>query len=227
MAINDLKVLLGATIKRQRSALGISQEQLAYRAGLHRTYISDVERGTRNPSVDSIQKLAGALQVSVATLFDQSSNGGAPKEIMEILLVEDNPEDVELALRSFQQANVTNPLHVVRDGMEAVDFIFATGPYAHRRHIRQPQLILLDLTLPKKSGLEVLRQIKARKMTRDIPVIALTTSSCEEDIAECRRGGVIACMVKPLAFSKFSELTAHLRLGWTLVKPTADLSRAA
>ena len=223
MAIADLKALLGAAIKAERSALGISQEELAYRADLHRTYISDVERGARNPSIESIQKLASALKTSVSMLFEQAGDSTQVKQFVEILLVEDNPRDVQLTLRGFAKAKITNPVHVVRDGVEALDFIFATGPYAHRRNAHAPQIILLDLNLPKKSGIEVLEQIKANEMTRDIPVIVLTTSNRSRDIAECRRRGAVACIVKPVGFQSFSEVTPRLSLAWTLVKPKADL----
>jgi CheY-like chemotaxis protein len=217
MAVIDLKALLGATIKSQRSALGISQEELAYRAGLHRTYISDVERGARNPSIESIEKLASALEISVSMLFEQAGTDSQAKQLVEILLVENNPRDVQLALRGFEKAKITNPVHVVRDGSEALDFIFATGSYTHRRNARPPQIILLDLNLPKKSGLEVLQQIKANETTRDIPVIVLTASNRDRDIAECRRLGAVSYIVKPLGFQNFSEVTSRLSLAWTLV----------
>jgi two-component system, response regulator len=226
MATADLKALLGAAIKAERSALGISQEELAYRADLHRTYISDVERGARNPSIESIEKLAGALEISVSMLFEQARSGSQAKELVEILLVEDNPRDVQLTLRGFGKAKITNPVHVVRDGVEALDFLFATGPHTHRRDARSPQIILLDLNLPKKSGIEVLRQIKANETTRDIPVIVLTASNRDRDVAECRRLGADAYMVKPVGFQNLSEVTARLSLAWTLVKPKADTSGA-
>src|ERR1700720_3186038 len=95
MAKIDLKTLLGRAIKTQRTSLGISQEELAHRADLHRTYVSDLERGARNPSVDSIDKLARALEVSLSSLFEKASNGNGAKQTVEILLVEDNPVDVE------------------------------------------------------------------------------------------------------------------------------------
>jgi CheY-like chemotaxis protein len=226
MAIADLKALLGAAIKAERSALGISQEELAYRADLHRTYISDLERGARNPSIESIEKLASALEVSVSMLFEQAGTGSPAKQLVEILLVEDNPRDVQLILRGFAKAKITNPVHVVRDGVEALDFIFATGPYTHRRNARSPQIILLDLSLPKKSGIEVLQRIKANETTRDIPVIVLTASNRDRDIAECRRLGALTYMVKPVGFQNFSEVTARLSLAWTLVKPKTDTSAA-
>jgi CheY-like chemotaxis protein len=219
MAIADLKALLGAVIKAERSALGISQEELAYRANLHRTYVSDVERGARNPSIASIEKLATALQIPVAALFGQAGDVRQAKQLVDILLVEDNLQDVHLTLRGFEKVKITNPVHVVRDGVEALDFVFATGSYTHRRNARSPQIILLDLKLPKKSGVEVLHQIKANETTRDIPVIVLTASNHDRDIAECRRLGADLYIVKPVGFQNFSEVTARLSLGWTLVKP--------
>ena len=125
MTILDLKALLGAAIKSQRSALGVSQEELAYRAGLHRTYISDMERGARNPSIESIAKLAHALEISVSALFEQAGDGGEAKQVVEILLVENNPREVRRILRGFEKVKIANPVHVVRDGAEAL----RTGRY--------------------------------------------------------------------------------------------------
>jgi CheY-like chemotaxis protein len=219
MAILDLKALLGAAIKAERSALGISQEELASRAGLHRTYVSDLERGARNPSLESVEKLAQALELSVPMLFGRATPGNQTKRSVEILLVEDNPRDVEFAKHAFEKARITNPLHVVGDGAEALDFVFATGRYARRAGFNRPQVILLDLNLPKKSGLEVLSELKADKRTRGIPVIVLTASSRDRDISECRRLGAERYLVKPVGFHNFSEVTARLSLAWTLVKP--------
>jgi CheY-like chemotaxis protein len=221
MVMADLKTLLGATIKSERSALGISQEELAYRAGLHRTYVSDVERGARNPSLHSVEKLAHALELSVSTLFQRATDEHETKQPVEILLVEDNPRDVQLTRRAFEKMRITNPLRVARDGAEALDFVFATGPYAHRAEIEQPQLILLDLDLPKKSGLEVLREIRASERTQKIAVVILTASNRDHDIKQCRRLGVENYIVKPVGFQNFSEVTPHLRFGWVLVKPGA------
>jgi two-component system response regulator len=218
MATIDLKTLLGMAIKAHRASLGISQEELAYRAGLHRTYVSDLERGVRNPSVDSIGKIAHALEVSVSSLFQGAGELNGTKQLVEILLVEDNPRDVELTKRAFQKAKITNPLHVARDGAEALDFIFASGPYAHRRSGRQPGIILLNLNLPKVSGLEVLRRIKTDKRTAHIPIVALTVSTPDRGLAECRRLGVAAYIVKPVGFENFSGITPRLSLAWALVQ---------
>lgn len=215
----DLKALLGMAIKTERCVLGISQEELAERAGLHRTYVSDVERGARNPSIASIEKLAQALKVSVSALFHRAGQSDRSTEFVEILLVEDDPDDVELTKRAFEKARIANPLHVVRDGIEALDFFFGTGAYKHRAYAPLPQIILLDINLPGKSALEVLRLIKANKLTRDIPVIVLTASKRDRDMAECRELGVETYIIKPVGFQKFTEVTPSLDLAWTLVKP--------
>ena len=215
MATINLKTLLGMAIKTQRASLGISQEELAHRAGLHRTYVSDLERGARNPSIESIEKLAGALQVSVSNLFEGAGNGSSSRQMEEILLVQDNPRDVDLTIRAFKKANMTNPLNVARDGEEALDLVFAD---ANRGSPRRTLLILLDLNLPKISGLEFLRRIKAAEQTQDIPVIILTLSIRDRDIAECRKLGVENYIVKPVDFQNFSEVTARLGLAWTLGK---------
>src|ERR1019366_3305320 len=130
--MEQLRRHFGAAVKSQRSKLDLSQERLAELAGLHRTYISDVERGARNPSLGSIHKLARALQIPIAGLFEQKLNHGAAEELVEILLVEDMPQDVELTLRALKHANILNRIQVVRDGAAALDFVFCTGEYADR-----------------------------------------------------------------------------------------------
>ncbi len=224
MVISDLKALLGIAIKTERCALGISQEKLAERAGLHRTYVSDVERGARNPSIGSVERLARALEVSVAKLFEHASGGNGTKQLVEILLVEDDPRDVKLTLRAFEKTQINNPVHVASDGAEALDFLFATGSYANRDENDHPKLVLLDLNLPKISGPEVLRRIKADPRTQHIPVIILAASNRDRDIEQCRRLGAETYIVKPLGFHKFSEVTPRLSLAWILVKPNGTLS---
>ena len=222
----ELKILLGDAIKRNRSALGISQEELAARAGLHRTYVSDVERGVRNPSIASVEKLAQALKLSVAALFDRANKDSRGSgDLVEILLVEDNPQDVQLTKQAFEKARITNPLHVVRDGAEALEFLFATGSYQHRAYAALPQIVLLDLNLPKKSGLEVLRRIKADELTKKISVIVLTVSTRDRDMAECRQLGVENYIVKPVGFQNFSKVVPDLEMEWALLKPRARSPR--
>jgi CheY-like chemotaxis protein len=216
-----MKLRLGIAIRDKRSELGISQEVLADRAGLHRTYVSDIERGARNPSLESIQRLAAALEVSLPVLFESAGDPDGDRELVGILLVEDDPQDIELAERAFKKARIRNPVYVVRDGAEALEFIFATGPSAELRSHRRPLVILLDLNLPKIDGIEVLRRIKIDKRTREIPVVILTLSKSDRDIAECRRLGAENYIVKPVGFRNFSEAMPDLMFDWALLRRSA------
>jgi CheY-like chemotaxis protein len=222
---NDVKKQFGAAVRFHRGHLGISQEELAGRAGLHRTYISDVERGARNVSLESIHRLADALEVPLSILFSRLEEpsqfpGPAlmPEEMVEILIVEDSAEDAELTIKALNEARMTNRIYVVRDGAAALDFLFCKGVYAHRKHGDRPQIILLDLGLPKVDGLEVLRQIKSDPRTRTIPVIVLTVSSRDRDIAASQRLGAEAYIVKPVDFQSLSGVTPQLSLQWALLK---------
>ena len=136
---------------------------------------------------------------------------------VEILLVEDNPNDVELTLRAFQKYNISNPVHVARDGAEALEFIFATGAYAGRKMENGPKVILLDLKLPLVDGLEVLREVKADPRTRLIPVVILTSSREERDIVESYKLGVNSYIVKPVDFEQFTESVRQLGMYWVLL----------
>ncbi len=131
---------------------------------------------------------------------------------VEILLVEDNPNDVELALHALKKNNLTNRIEVVRDGEEALDFIFGNGIDSNR-----PKVILLDLKLPKVDGLEVLKRLKSDPQTRSIPVVMLTSSAEERDIVKSYQLGVNSYIVKPLDFEQFTEAVRHLGLYWLLM----------
>jgi two-component system response regulator len=136
---------------------------------------------------------------------------------VEILLVEDNPNDVELTLHALKLNHFSNHVQVVRDGVEALDFIFARGAFAERNGSHPPRVILLDLKMPRLNGLEVLRQIRADEHTRDIPVVVLTSSKEEPDIRECYHLGVNSYIVKPVDFEKFTEAIQILGLYWLLL----------
>ena len=136
---------------------------------------------------------------------------------VEILLVEDNPTDVELTLRTLKKHNLANKVHVVRDGAEALDFIFATGAYKDRKIDKKPKVILLDLKLPKVDGLEVLRKIKLDERTKDVPVVVLTSSKEEQDRIESYRLGVNSYIVKPVDFTQFTKAVSELGLYWVLL----------
>ena len=136
---------------------------------------------------------------------------------VEILLVEDNPNDVELTLHAFKKNNLSNRIHVVRDGVEALEFIFCTGAYAERNIQEIPKVILLDLKLPKVDGLEVLQRIKEDPRIRATPVVVLTSSREERDLVESYRLGVNSYIVKPVNFKKFTEAVQQMGLYWLLL----------
>lgn len=135
-------------------------------------------------------------------------------DVVELLLVEDNPDDVELTLRALKQRNLANHVLVANDGAEALDFLLARGAYGDRRSQPAPKLILLDLKLPKVDGLEVLREIKSNERTRTIPVVVLTSSQEQRDIAESYRLGVNSYMVKPMDFDQFIHSVSELGSYW-------------
>jgi two-component system response regulator len=139
---------------------------------------------------------------------------------IEILLVEDNPNDEELTLYALKRNNISNHIRVVRDGAEALEYLFCTGPYAHREINNPPKVVLLDLKLPKVDGLEVLKKIKADARTRTIPVVMLTSSREERDIIESYQLGVNSYIVKPVDFEQFTEVVRQLGLYWMLLNQT-------
>jgi CheY-like chemotaxis protein len=136
---------------------------------------------------------------------------------VEILLVEDNPNDEELTLRALRKHNLANRVHVVRDGAEALEFIFATGAYTDRKVENGPKVILLDLKLPKVDGLEVLRRVKSDDRTKATPVVVLTSSREERDVVESYKLGVNSYIVKPVDFDKFIQSVSQLGLYWLLL----------
>jgi two-component system response regulator len=136
---------------------------------------------------------------------------------VEILLVEDNPNDLELTLHAFRKNDVNIPIFVAHDGAEALEFLFSSGAFPERNIEDGPRLILLDLKLPKVDGLEVLRVIKKDPRTKMIPVVVLTSSHEDKDIVESYRLGANSYIVKPVDFDKFIETVRVLRMYWLLI----------
>lgn len=134
-----------------------------------------------------------------------------------ILLVEDNPDDVALTLRAFDKSKIVNEIVVVRDGEEALDFLFATGAHASRDADVMPEVILLDLKLPKIDGLEVLRRIRADERTRRVPVVILTSSKEDRDIVSSYEHGANSFVRKPVDFAEFVEASRQLGLYWLVI----------
>lgn len=136
---------------------------------------------------------------------------------VEILLVEDNPNDVKLAMHAFNSNNFANLVHVVRDGAEALEFIFCTDRYTHRKIVSCPKVILLDLKLPFVDGIEVLRRIKADPRTQTIPVVVMTSSKEDRDVVETYKLGVNSYIHKPVDFDQFTEAVKQLGYYWLLL----------
>jgi CheY-like chemotaxis protein len=134
-----------------------------------------------------------------------------------ILLVEDNPDDEELTLLAFKNNHISNSIAVVRDGAEALDYLFKAGKYENRPSNTTPRLILLDLKLPKVTGLDVLKKLRAHQATQYLPVVVLTTSNQDEDIINSYKLGANSFIRKPVEFTKFNEAIKQLGLYWLLL----------
>jgi CheY-like chemotaxis protein len=142
---------------------------------------------------------------------------------VEILLVEDNPHDAELTLRALRARNLSNRLHHVADGIAALDFLLGTGTYAGRPVEETPRVVLLDLKLPRMSGLEVLERIRSDARTRNVPVVVLTSSREAPDVTQAYRLGANSYIVKPVEFDRFTEAVADLGLYWTVLNEPLPL----
>ncbi|HZI31386.1 MAG TPA: response regulator [Candidatus Binatia bacterium] len=136
---------------------------------------------------------------------------------VEILIVEDSQDDLDMTLRALRKANLANRIQVARDGAEALEFIFCQGSHAVRKMENGPRMILLDLKLPKISGIEVLKRIKTDPRTRTIPVVVLTSSREQPDVSECYKLGVNSYIVKPVDFEGFSAAVQELGMYWLLL----------
>jgi two-component system, response regulator len=146
-------------------------------------------------------------------------NTPMPINEVEVLLVEDSPEDRELALLSFQRNRLANNIQIARDGEEALDILFGRGEHANAP-LSKPKVILLDIKLPKVDGLEVLRAIKADERTRMIPVVVMTSSAEQKDMVESYKLGVNSYVQKPVDFSKFQEVMKQLGFYWLAINKT-------
>jgi CheY-like chemotaxis protein len=143
--------------------------------------------------------------------------------VVEILLVEDTPEDLELALRALRKANLANHIQIARDGAEAMEFLFAEGIHKGRKVEDVPKVILLDLKLPKVDGMEVLRRVKSDPRTKAIPVVVLTSSKEQKDVVESYQLGVNSYIVKPVNFERFVAAVQDLGMYWLLLNQPPKL----
>lgn len=143
-----------------------------------------------------------------------------------ILLVEDNQDDIDLTLRALRMHNLANEVVTVRDGAEALDFLFCRGDYVERSPDKLPQLILLDINLPKLSGLEVLKQVRSSELTRLLPVVMLTTSKQDRDVLESYVSGANSYVQKPVSFTEFTEAVKQLGVYWLILNEVPWQSQA-
>ncbi len=146
---------------------------------------------------------------------------------IEILLVEDNPADLDLALYALRHNNLVNQIQVARDGEEALDFLFGRGRYSNRAFDHFPKLVLLDLKLPKVDGMEVLRQLKSDGQTKTIPVVILTSSKEEKDLVQSYQLGVNSFIQKPVDFDQFRQIIKELQLYWLVVNQPPPARRSS
>src|SRR5688500_154519 len=138
-------------------------------------------------------------------------------EAVDILLVEDNADDVELALLALRRNNLANQIHIARDGAEALDFLFCRGQFANRTFERPPRVVLLDLKLPKIDGMEVLRAIKTDPRTKTVPVVVMTSSREQRDLVDGYQLGVNSYIQKPIDFTQFREIVKNLGFYWLVI----------
>ena len=138
-------------------------------------------------------------------------------EAVDILLVEDNPDDVELALLALRRNNLANQIHVARDGAEALDFLFCRGAFCERTFEQPPRVVFLDLKLPKIDGMEVLREVKSDPRTKTVPVVVMTSSREQRDMVEGYKLGVNSYIQKPIDFTQFREIVKNLGFYWLVI----------
>ena len=138
-------------------------------------------------------------------------------EQVEVVLVEDNPDDARLTIRALKKQNIANNLVHLKDGEEALDFFFATGPYEGRNINHLPKVVLLDLKMPKINGIEVLAKLKANEKTRSLPIVVLTSSAEDPDIEKCYALGANSYIVKPVNFDDFMKAVSEMGMYWVLL----------
>ena len=194
---------LSEVIRERRLQLGISQSELSNKAGLHRTYISEVERGTQNLTIETLGKLADALETSVLILVEDASRAVRFTENpIQILLAEDSAADIHMVERALKAAKMPTELVVLTDGRETLDYLTQKGNHGASS---LPDLILLDLHLPRKNGYEILKEIKIDNRLKQIPVVVLTNSESSVDVSKSYDLHANTFITKPVSQKKFQE----------------------
>jgi CheY-like chemotaxis protein/DNA-binding Xre family transcriptional regulator len=199
-------------LRQRREQLGLSQAELAGKAGLHRTYISQIERATSNITMETLSRIAESLETTVFALVQDTQAAVTDKATkLDILLVEDNPADVHLVSHCLETSKIPTALHVVPDGSDALDFLAGKGKYADAN---VPGLILLDLNLPKVSGSQVLSEMKNNADWAQIPVVVLSTSGKQSDIQSTYNLGGNSYITKPVNPKDFESAIHRIVEYW-------------
>ncbi|MBC8000366.1 MAG: response regulator [Leptolyngbya sp.] len=208
----ELLVAIGATVRVKRTALGLSQKGFAEKSNLHATYVSELEKGARNLSVKALSQIATALNLTVSELFALAeATAKAFANPMTILLVEDNKPDVHLIEQALMRKIPAPHCHVVADGATALQFLKRKGEF---KKSPVPDLIILDLNLPKKSGSEVLAELKADSKLKNIPVVIFSTSSARDDIQKSYDLNANCFITKPEDVDEFFSTISTIHDYW-------------
>ncbi|MBZ0185719.1 MAG: response regulator [Candidatus Obscuribacterales bacterium] len=203
---------LSAAIRKRREEIGMSQTELAERAGLHRTYISNIERGSQNISIESLNRIAGSMDISISELLTQAEESARSKTAtINILLIEDNPADVFMFKRCLSKTNLPTSLTVVSSGLKASEIL---KKIVHKSDIPLPEIVFLDLNLPGKSGHELLRELKENDDLKHIPVVILTTSSNPQDIKRTYGHYANSYLAKPVDPREFEAAINNVLNYW-------------
>lgn len=235
-----LRKFVGAAVRDMRLGQDLTQEELANRSGLHRTYITDVERGNRNISIESIEKIAGALRTPLSALFARSEelqgdDGGRSVRLMhhrsdrvdasvEILIAEEDRSFIDMTVHTFKNANVRNTVHTVHDGGEVLSFVHATGPYEKRASFPPPSLIIMDQHIPRGGALEVLERLRAHPSSREIPVIILTSSQSEANSLRKSGFAFVECVTKPVSVTDIGRVASAFGMQLMLVNGSTSIA---
>lgn len=211
----------------------MSQEELAALSGLHRTYITDIERGTRNVSLINIERIARAVGVALSDIFFRFERHAEEEErrpfaaparngTVEILLVEDDESFIELMLHQLERWNIGNNVLIMRNGADVLDLLLPrSGP--QEKELRMPKVILLDLSLPLVDGMEVLERLRAAESTRALPVVVLTNTASTVIQERCKRFGVSEYLTKPVDMEAFSRVMGTLGFQLILQRSAAGV----
>lgn len=209
---DPLLVAIGTTVRLKRTALGLSQKTFAEKSNLHATYVSELEKGARNLSVKALSQIASALNMTVSELFTHAETiARAYASPLTILLVEDNKPDVRLIEQALERKSPPPLCHVVSDGATAVQFLKRKGDF---KKYPVPDLIILDLNLPKKSGAEVLAELKADSKLKKIPVVIFSTSSAMDDIQKSYDMNANCFITKPTDVDEFFSTISTIHDYW-------------